>query len=188
MSYCDMQKCDYPWRVQFGPGLVVHAARETKKHASVHYGPRDSNGNYIKTPIPERMAIRLACSWRKEPSKDNLVENTTSITCKNCAREIGMSEPKPKPKRYIIIRNDTGEYYKKAGWCPKWVKDPTNATLYKVRAVAEKFTVKTHYLDVSGNNITHHEYIRGKRAGEKVTSERKKDPNYDVKTVTITID
>jgi hypothetical protein len=175
-------KCDYPLRVQLGPDRVVHAATEQKLSA---YTTHQFGGRTFESPA--RTIIRTACSY-KELSKKDLVENTTPITCKNCAKAIGMAEPKRSPKRFVVMRNDTGDFYKKAGWCAKWVEDPTEATLYKIRGAAEKIATRRHYFDALGKEISYHEYLKQSREGKKASMKRIKHPNYEIKTMTVTLD
>jgi len=182
-------KQDHPLRVQFGPGLVVHAARQDMYGGFYRYRYTSSESELV----PKRKIVCIPCKNRyslKEQGlfADNyLVPNTTPITCKLCLKRLGMSEEKASPVRYVIIDNETGEYYKHARYSCSWVQDMLDATLYKMRHPAEQHTKRRFWEDCEGNEISRDEYQKLVKKGKKVNTTYKKSPRYDVLTVTINL-
>lgn len=187
MAYCT-KELDHPLRAQFGFGLAVHAAH-MQKVGGHHRSFLDDNGKRISERVPVTDEVRIACSWRKKTSKKNLVSNNTTITCKQCSKRLGMVELESSPKRFVVVDNETGEYYKHARHSCNWVKDILDSTLYKVKSAAERHTERTYFEDAEGNQLTYKEYGERRKAEEKgLNYSSRKSPRYDVLTITISID
>lgn len=186
MAVCTL-KTDHPIRVQFGPGLVVHAAQKNK-YGGFHTTKFSISGGSESKYVEPTTRIYVACG-RWHVDKKHIIANTTSITCKKCAKKLGFIEHKASPKRFVVKNNETGEYYKKG--CSNWVEDILDATFYKIKAVARKKTERVCYRDVDGNEISRNEFLKHDpetRGFEGFSIGRKKNSKYDVRTVTITVD
>lgn len=186
MAVCTL-KTDHPIRVQFGSGLAVHAAQKNK-YGGFHTTKFSIGGGSETKYVEPTTRIYVACG-RWHVDKKHIVANTTSITCKKCAKKLGFIEHKVSPKRFVVKNNETGEYYKKG--CSNWVEDILDATFYKMKAVAEKKTEMTCYRDGGGNEISRDEFFNHShetRTSKGMRIGRKKSSKYDVRTVTITID
>ena len=187
MTFCT-KELDYPLRAQFGFGLAVHAAR-MQEVGGHHRGFRDASGKLQSERVPVTEEVRIACSWRKKASKGDLVPNNTTITCKQCSKKLGMVELESSPKRFVVVDNETGEYYKHARHSCNWVKDILDATLYKVKSPAERHTERAFFEDAEGNQLTYAEYNKRRKTEERgLNRSRRKSPRYDVLTITISID
>ena len=184
MSFCRAIP-DHPIRVQFGKGLVIHAAR---KETCGGYDRRDYTGPGVKIiHISEREVVRIACRWEDIP-KEYVVKNTTPITCKQCLKALGMFEKEASPKRFVVKRRDTGEYFQKKRHCPKWVDNILDATMYKVKPAAESHTKRVFYRDTDGNEVPYGEYCKRQKTDEQIIRTIEKHSNYEVKTVKITVE
>lgn len=162
---------DYPERAKVSKSGVVHAAFMTTQ-------VRDSK----EVPF-----VRLACSYDLL-DMDKLVEKGTSITCKNCMRELGITDGKVYSTRYLLQRLDTDDFYRKTRVWGDWVRDMPNATLYKTRGVAETYGKRVFYYDNSGREITHQEATELHKQGITFKREHKfDDKSYRIVEVELVI-
>ena len=199
MGICILKE-DHPLRVQFGPGLVIHAAREYIYGGYTRYIPGGGSER-----IPEQKRVTVACGgavsrlYDRKDSRyvsDYLVPNTTPITCRNCLRRLGMDEDyKASNVRYVVFNNKTEEYYRHSRYSCSWVNHMLDATLYKVKPAAEKHTKRLYYVNKDGKDITRDEYLkviqRERQLGIRPNTVRtvtRKSPIYDVITITINIE
>jgi hypothetical protein len=185
-------QCDYPLRVQLGPGLVVHAASIRKVGG---YYTRKADpltgilGESYQVPVTEEIYIACRRYGVYHPNKIKieekyLVANTEAITCKACAKAMGMDETRTDPIRYVIFKKSTGEYYKKGRYCSQpWVEDVGDATLYKVEGVAIKKTMRTYYETLDGRRIKYKDI----RPGQQTKRKTEPNPDLELKTVTLVV-
>jgi hypothetical protein len=170
MGFCSIKR-DYPMRVQFGKGLAVHAA-------------------YASAAYKESPRIYIACCYKKISASD-VISNTNKITCKSCMKQMGILDEKASPVRYIVKDNETGQYLKKGSYCIGWVDDPTNATLYKMKHVADDHTMLSLYESDDGRRLTYGELndlSREERNSANFKRITIKNPKRDVKKVTLLIE
>jgi len=198
MNYCGM-RCDYPFRIQYGPDLVVHAGYKQKVGGHTRYKTDPITGRLVSCgKVPETEKIFVACKrrWSYKKDKDryevkesHLLNNTETITCKACARTMGMSEKRTDPARYVIFKRSTKEFYKKGRYCSRpWVEDVGDATLYKVKGIAEKKTMRSYYETIDGRRVTYEERTKLVKAGEAVRNKREKDPDLKLRIVTLVVE
>jgi hypothetical protein len=197
MGICVLKQ-DHPFRIQFGPNLVVHAAREYTYGGFYRSTYKYNSGNRSKEYIPEQKRITLACSrgaWKytetDENMKNYLVPNNTPITCKSCLKKLGMDEDyEPSNVRYVVKDNETEEYYRHGYGC-SWVENILDATLYKVKHGAENHTRRYVYADDKGNQLAYNKFAKlreiDKEKAQRYKRTRIKSPRYDVVTITIDI-
>lgn len=186
MTICIL-KTDHPIRVQFGHGLVIHAAREQKCGGFNRY-VYDNDSRLTKVEyVPPTTRIYVACSYCKVEER-HIVANNSAITCKQCSKRLGLDKVKASPERYVVVNTETGEFYKNSRHCSNWIDDILDATLYKVKGVAEKLTTQRYYVNGDGNEVTFSEYLKLRGKDKGAAERRRKNPNRNMRTVTITVD
>jgi hypothetical protein len=180
---------DQPLRVQLSKNGVVHAGDWTTEGGGYRYTYHAHGRTEEKVPLAKK--IRVACKWRGVDPKFE-ISNKESITCKSCMKAMGMIEGPVFPKRYVVRRKDTGEFYKKtASRCSVWAPDLIDAWFFKRQADALNYCKRGHYVDDEGNVHKTQEYYidedkrirRGKYRYEKYLH-----PNFEVRTVKITLE
>ena len=172
----------------------MHAAYRKEIGGHTRYIPHPKTGRYtVREIAPITEEIFLACKreWRSAGlvKEEHIVDNTNTITCKACAKSMGMAETRTDPVRYVIFKKSTGEYYKKGRFCSNpWVDDVGDATLYKVKGVAEKKTMRTPYRDLEGKMVPYKEALERIREGEQITRKAEPNPDLELRTVTLVVE
>ncbi len=190
MTYCEPQ---YDWtkRVQTYEKGVVHTARNI--HIKKHYKwqwDTSLQRNVKGALIPARDVPITACG--RGGFDDNMlfeIANTTTITCKDCMSALGMSKTnKASNKRYVLMEKESGYFYKKGGWSSnRWQEDVMDATLYKIKKIAESHGNINRY-ERDGKKLTSKEYWNLGSKEERRKYKQLKSFNsskYEIKTLEI---
>ena len=148
---------DFPFRVKFPSGNVVHAAykRVVKPYRTTRY---DSfAGGRTTVEIPEHEGVFLACKYSEVPAK-NIVENTETITCQHCQRALGFLDDDADGVAFVLMKLETDEFFRHNANC-NWVGEVAFATLYKKEGDArQRGFLERYYNIVTGERIPYREY------------------------------
>ena len=171
---------DYDLRVKLVDKGVVHAGTYVIIHAHKVYSP--SRGIY---EVPEERVVGTACSCKRF-SEDQLVGKTQKITCKRCLRALDEADLVKAPKRFVILRKDTGEFFRNTyRACGNWSKGLTDAFFFKRFQTAKSSCMKTKII-LDGKEITYEKWC--KTGYPHVTYAKVRDTNLEVHEVKIELD
>ena len=131
---------DYPVRVKYKRGTVIHAARGTR---------HDSN-TFITA-----CGIMPYFVWDSKK-----VSKSTKVTCKSCLRTFdGHKESSSLANYLFVVRESTSGLFFCRGHKTLHVEHLRDATTYKTAAKAQEAVMSWKYFDPRGNEISLKEYL-----------------------------
>lgn len=177
---------EFPKRVKTHSGKVIHAARITISAPYTYYS--NEHGAITR---PEKKTVFTAC-YQTPTNSLQEVDNTEVITCKKCMKAMGMLDKATFTKRYVLCEIESGYFFRKAGYRKNWVNNFADATLYKVRAAAEKQGNILEYFDIEGNEMSRKAYYSILQAERRpkgmYMKERFAEEKYKIRIVNLTLD